>query len=173
MLCLVSRVWLFATSWTVAHQAPLSMGFSRPEYWSGLPCPPLGYLPNPGIKPRSPTLQVGSLPAEPPGKPIDTCSSPYSLPWWFTQDIDYSSLMSGISVESPPDCWGAFGENPLFQIILSWGHAACMGPVVSEIKCISEAGCNQDVFLCYVWNFMYVWKKGSRNLLTSFLIPKK
>ena len=44
-----SRVWLFATLWTVAHQAPLSMGFSRQEYWSGWPCPPPGDLPDPGI----------------------------------------------------------------------------------------------------------------------------
>ena len=50
-----------ATPWTVAHQAPLSMGFSRQEYWSGLPCPPSEDLPNPGIEPRSPTLQVDSL----------------------------------------------------------------------------------------------------------------
>ena len=46
-------VQLFATLWTVAHQAPLSMGFSRQEYWSGLPCPPPGDLPDPGIKPES------------------------------------------------------------------------------------------------------------------------
>jgi len=52
-------------------QAPLAMEFSRPEYWSGLPCPPPGNLPNPGIRPRSLTLQVDSLPAEPPGKPMD------------------------------------------------------------------------------------------------------
>ena len=45
------------------------MGFSRPEYWTGLLCPPLGDLPNPGIEPRSPSLQENSLPAEPPGKP--------------------------------------------------------------------------------------------------------
>ena len=45
------------TSWTVAYQAPLSMGFSRQEYWSGLPLPSPGGLPNPGIKPRSPALQ--------------------------------------------------------------------------------------------------------------------
>ena len=45
-----SCVWLFATPWTVAHRLPLSMGFSRQEYWSGLPCPPPGDLPNPGIK---------------------------------------------------------------------------------------------------------------------------
>ena len=63
-------VRLFATPWTVAHQAPLSMGFSGQEYWSGLPCPPPGDLPNPGIDPRSPTLQEESLPAELPGKPI-------------------------------------------------------------------------------------------------------
>ena len=57
------------TLWTIAHQAPLSMRFSRPEYWSGLPCPPPGDLPNPGIKSRSPTMQADSLPSEPPGKP--------------------------------------------------------------------------------------------------------
>ena len=56
------------TPWTVAHKAPLSMGFSRQEYWRGLPCPPPGDLPNPGIEPRSPALQVDSLPTELPGK---------------------------------------------------------------------------------------------------------
>ena len=50
-----------ATPWTVAHQAPLSMGFSRQEYWSGFPFPSPGDLPNPGIKPSSPTLQADSL----------------------------------------------------------------------------------------------------------------
>src|SRR5574339_618164 len=68
-VCLISRVGLFATSWTVAHQAPLSMGFSRQEYWSGLPFPSLGDLPDPGIEPRSPALQVDALPSEPPGNP--------------------------------------------------------------------------------------------------------
>ena len=52
-----------------SSQAPLSMGFSRPEYWSGLPFPTPGYLPNPGIEPRSPALQADSLPFKPPGKP--------------------------------------------------------------------------------------------------------
>ena len=56
-----------ATLWTVALQAPLSMGFSRQEYWSGLPFPSPGDLPNPGIKPEPPALQVDSLPAEPLG----------------------------------------------------------------------------------------------------------
>ena len=53
---LLSRVRLFVTPWTVAYQAPLSIGFSSQEYWSGLPFPSLGDLPNPGIKPGSPTL---------------------------------------------------------------------------------------------------------------------
>ena len=57
----LSRVRLFATLWTVAHQAPLSMGFSRQEYWSGLPFPSPGDLPDPGIKPRSPALQADAL----------------------------------------------------------------------------------------------------------------
>ena len=56
--------------WTVACQAPLFMEFSRQEYWSGLPCPSPGDLPNPGIEPRSPVLQADSLPSEPPEKPI-------------------------------------------------------------------------------------------------------
>ena len=66
---LLSRVWLFATPWTVAHQAPLSTGFSRQEYWSELPFPSPRDLLNPGLEPRSPILQPDSLPSEPPGKP--------------------------------------------------------------------------------------------------------
>ena len=55
--------------WTVAHQAPPSMGFSGQEHWSGLPFPSPGDLPNPGIEPRSPALQADALTSEPPGKP--------------------------------------------------------------------------------------------------------
>ena len=55
---LLSHVWLCATLWIVAFQAPLSMGFFRQEYWSGLPFPPLRYLPNPGVKPKSPALPL-------------------------------------------------------------------------------------------------------------------
>ena len=64
----LSRVRLVATPWTVAYQAPPSMGFSRLEYWSGLPFPSPGDLPNPGIEPGSPALQADALPSEPPGK---------------------------------------------------------------------------------------------------------
>ena len=68
---LLSRVRLFVTLWTVAYKAPLSMGFSRQEFWSGLPFPSPGDLPNPGIEPRFPALQADALPSEPLGKPED------------------------------------------------------------------------------------------------------
>ena len=68
----LNYVQLSATPWTVACQAPLSMGFSRQKYWSGLPFSLLGDLPNPGIEPMSPVspaLQVNSLPTKSSGKP--------------------------------------------------------------------------------------------------------
>ena len=70
-----SCVWLFATPWCVAHQAPLFMGFSRQEYWSGLPFPSPGALPNPGTEPRSPALQADALTSEPPSVSVQfSCS---------------------------------------------------------------------------------------------------
>ena len=72
VLSCFSHVQLFVTPWTVALQVPLSMRFSRQEYWSGLPCPPSEDLPNPGIKPKSspsPALQVDSLPLSHQGSP--------------------------------------------------------------------------------------------------------
>ena len=84
-LCMLhhfSCVQLFATPWTVACQAPLSMGFSRQEYWSGLPCPPPGDLPDTGIEPASPAtpaLRMNPLPMSYQGSPdtlysLNTCS---------------------------------------------------------------------------------------------------
>ena len=65
----LSHIQLFATPWTVAHQAPPSMEFSRQEYWSGLPFPSPGDLPDPRIELQSPAVQVDALPSEPPGNP--------------------------------------------------------------------------------------------------------
>ena len=73
---LLSRVRLFVTPWTVAYEAPLSMEFSRQEYWSGLPYPSPGDLPNPGIEPSSPAWQADALPSEPAGKPISISNGP-------------------------------------------------------------------------------------------------
>ena len=66
VLSCFSHVQLFVTSWTVPHQSPQSTGF----FWSGLPCPPPGDLPSLGTEPMSPALKTDSLPAEPPGKPL-------------------------------------------------------------------------------------------------------
>ena len=65
----LSHVRLFVTPWTVACQAPLSMGFSRQECWSGLPFPSPGDLPDPGIEPALPALQANCLPLSPQGRP--------------------------------------------------------------------------------------------------------
>ena len=69
--CVLSHVQLFMTLWTVTHQVLLSMGFSRQEYWSGLPSPPPGDLPNLGIESVSPALAGGFFTTAPPGKPND------------------------------------------------------------------------------------------------------
>ena len=69
---MLSHVQVFATPWTVAYQTPLSMEFSRQEYWSGLPFLSPGDLPIPGIKSGSPALQADSLLSEPQGKPVYT-----------------------------------------------------------------------------------------------------
>ena len=90
-----SSIRLCATLLTIAHQAPLSMGFSRQTYQSGLPCSPPRDVPNPGIKPRSPALQVDSLSSESPGKPqrigrsitIYVADFKHCLPWVFLLKI--------------------------------------------------------------------------------------
>ena len=73
---LLSHVQLFATPWNIAHQAPPSMEFSRQEYWSGLPFPSPGDLPDPGIEPESPASHADALPSEPPGKHAPNVEAP-------------------------------------------------------------------------------------------------
>ena len=77
----LSCVRLFAIPWPVVYQASLSMGFSRQEYWSGLPFPSPGDPPDPGIKPRSPAFQADTLPSEPPGKPPEISWHEAILQW--------------------------------------------------------------------------------------------
>ena len=120
-----SCVWLFATPWTVIHQAFLSIGFSKQEYWSGLPCPPPGHLPDPGIETCLLHLlhwQVGSLPLAPSGKPSATLHSP-TLIWnlergflssWYWSPS--SSLQNG--EHTPPRSFHPLGENILLGVQL-------------------------------------------------------
>ena len=97
----LSRVRLYATSWTVACQAPPSMGFSRQEYWSGLPFPSPRDLPDPGNEPRFPPLRADSLLSEPPGKPYNNLkkkSSKASILWhsaFFMAQLSYPYTTTG------------------------------------------------------------------------------
>ena len=87
-VCMLGHVHLFATPWTIAHQTPLSIGFSRQEYWSGLPFPSPGDLSNPGIKTESlvsPALASGFFTNIPPGKPTPVFLPENSMDrevWW-------------------------------------------------------------------------------------------
>ena len=87
---LLSRVRLFVIPWTVAYQAPLSMGFSRQEYWSGLPVPSLGDLLDPGIEPGSPALQADALPSEPLGTNVKNLL----LTFWVKSIKSYKNILS-------------------------------------------------------------------------------
>ena len=91
----LSRVRLFATLWTGAHQAPMSVRFSRQEQWSGLPFPSPGDLPHPGIKPGSPALQADSLPTEPVRK------SP------FIECLGHASCCAGYISRIISSSWGS------------------------------------------------------------------
>ena len=111
----LSHVLLFVTPWTVACQAPLSVGFPRQEYWSGLLFSSLGDLPYPGIKPRSPVLQADSLPSEPPGKPI------------LTRKMTNSALFFRIFVDSFTSCESFPTETTSFQPSQLCPHARNLG----------------------------------------------
>ena len=91
---LLSHVLLFATPWTVAHEAPLSMGFSRQDYWSGLPFSSPGDLPDLGIELGSSALQADSLPSEPPGTPLQSLIK-YS---YYSHSSNTSSMRTSLAV---------------------------------------------------------------------------
>ena len=91
---LLSRVWLYVTSWAVFHQAPLSMEFSRQEHWRGLPFPSPGDILDPGNQPASPALQADSLLSGPPGKPLVVLNTKYLELNWGNLRLDSSSFFS-------------------------------------------------------------------------------
>ena len=110
--CLVANLHLtlFATPWTVAHQAPLSIEFSRQEYWSRLSFPSLGDLPNSGIKPMSPALQANSLRLSYQGSPLDTLDRAYSsLTIWprppaLLPSLPFSPSLTLLQLHRPACC---------------------------------------------------------------------
>ena len=94
---LLSGDWFIVIPWTAARQAPLSVGFSRQEYWSGLPCPAPGDLPDPGIKPRSPDVQADYFPSEPPV---------YSrYPLWLGQHLHHTHIHTPEPTPHPQSYW--------------------------------------------------------------------
>ena len=99
----LSRVQLFATTWTVAYQAPPSMGFSRQEYWSGLPFPSPGDLPDPGIEPRSPAFQADALTSEPLSHLCPTLCNPMAIARQTPPSMGFSrqEYWSGVPCTSP------------------------------------------------------------------------
>ena len=99
----LSRVLRFATLWTVAYQAPPSMGFSRQECWSGLPFPSPGDLPDPGMEPGSPALRADALSSEPPGKP--------TFQWGICQKSSHWDKGYFLYILQP------IGNNCIFRII--------------------------------------------------------
>ena len=116
----VSRVRLFVTPWTVAHQAPLSMGFSRQEYWSGLPFPSPEDLPDPGIEPRSPALQADALTWG--GRPIIMTSL-------FKLLIAYMGLFLSFFFLASPFCFGKdyWKGHREFQVPLLFCFSSSLG----------------------------------------------
>ena len=105
-----SRVWLFATPWTVAHQAPLSMGLSWQEYWSGLPFPPPGDLPGPGIEPMALHWQADSFIT--------------STPWEAATDTHSDSLIMSSRLRSL-HLWASVSSSVKHRalgLMIPWGH---------------------------------------------------
>ena len=133
-----------ATQGTVACQAPLSMEFSRQEYCSGLPFPSPGDLANPGIEPRSPTLQADSLPAVPQGKPQKTLVVSLPLLQWIFQEstwglLHYRQILYQLCLSGKP----SQGDEPDSEFGLSTvyhGQQVCHLKVFVEIVQIITEG---------------------------------
>ena len=149
------RVRLFATPQTVARPAPLSRGFSRQEYWSRLPCPPPGDLPNPGTEPWSPALQADSLLFQLQGSPVTHRHSFLNVLFHYSlsQDTEFSSLctvgpwcrailhrtFTSASPElpvlpSPPLLpLGTTGLSPVSASLFLFKRAICQIPSITDI----------------------------------------
>ena len=154
---MLSYVWFFVTPWTVAHQAPLSMEFSRQEYWSGGPFSSLWDLPYPGIKPRSPALQADFLPSEPPGKPMKTMLWIFDRPaspsskrgcdlwlWWMSSGLIFWVLMiTSVEVVLASGHWR---DSNSIQVFLG----KCISGIESKIHFLLSVWpwTNYFTFLC-------------------------
>ena len=157
VLSCFSGVRFFVAPWTVAHQAPLSMGFSRQEHWSGLPFPSPGDLPDPEIEPRSPTLQADALISEPPGtRPYLTGASQLALTSLVAQTVKCLPTMREAQVQSrvlpsPADLPNP-GIEPGFPTSEPPGKSAPPGSpsqICSLVLCTIMFSQFTEVVLCY------------------------
>ena len=119
----LSRVLLFVTPWTVAYQAPPSMGFSRQEYWNGLPFPSPGAFPDPGIEPWSPTFQADALTSDIPAcKVVSDSATPWtSLPGSSVHGISQARILEWVAIafsESVLNCIQTFPRVDLVKLEL-------------------------------------------------------
>ena len=135
---LLSHVWLFATPWTVACQAPLSMGFSRQWYWSSLPFLPPRDLPDPGTEPKSPALQADSLPSKLQGKPKIKITYTKKK-WCLTHTHTHTHTMNYYS---------AIKKNETMPFSATW--------MALEIIILSKISQEKDnTIITYIWNLKY------------------
>ena len=126
----LSHVRLFATPWTVACQAPLSMGFSRQEYWSGLPFTSPGDLPNSVIKPASPALAGGFFTTEPPGKLHPTViPDPFSLGRIYTQASLVAQMVKNLPVKQETRIRSLLLEDPLEESMQTLQYSCPENPM--------------------------------------------
>ena len=131
----ISHVWLFAAPRTVAHQAPLSLGFPRQEYWSGLPVPSPGDLPDPGMESGTPALAGGFFITEPPGKPLNWSSSPFSSVQ-FSRSVVSDSLRPHESQHTrPPYPSPSPGVHSNSRPSSRWCHPAISSSVAPFSSC--------------------------------------
>ena len=133
---MLNRDWLFAALWTAAHQAALSMEFSRQEYWSGLPCPPAGDLPDPRIEHRSPALQADSLWTELSRKP--SISSPNWCFSWSSHQNNINTFKCLVLCREqafcPHSCWDSDAMKLLAKL-------PCPGEALQQPRPLASAAC--------------------------------
>ena len=154
----LSRVQLFATTWTVAYQAPQCMKFSRQEYWSGLPFPSPGDLPHPGIEPRSPTLQADALLSEPPGN--------FYGPHWLYSPWNSPGQNTGMGISFLQGIFPTEVSCIAGRFFTSWATREAQNPREEGSHTMKEPGIPSD----HIENFWSIRHYLSKNKISIILI---
>ena len=154
----------FVTPWTVARQAPLSIGFSKQECWTGLPFPSPGDLPNPGIEPTSPALEGGLFTAEPPGKPSQLSEQQFTCKAVGTSAMKRPSLRMVLAVRRNKT--SRKGVTSLLERKLLPAKILAFLAQRSQMKKICrQFGGNREVA------FILSWQRGEQSACASSTVP--